>query len=343
MEEPKKFRILSIDGGGIRGVFPITILAEIEANLKQDGAKHWQIYNHFDLIAGTSTGGIIALGLSLGIPAQEIKDLYLSHAKTIFGNPKCFFGWLIKSKYDRQDLTMLLKSTFATHFNNEQPRLKDCKTPVCIPIYDLLQGKFCVCKSPYHKDFIRDLHIPAYEVALATSAAPTYFDPHNSEYVDLNGHTQSFSNKVDGGVAANNPTLIAIIEAQEAFHQQLANLKVLSIGTGTQIFSDGEKRKNWGIHYWLLKDLKQRVIDLYAQGQSQNVENMVNLMCYGICEEHKDNPTFIYRRINKLLDNSMAIKMDETNSDKLKRLSELAHLEFTNQAADIMNIFFENR
>ena len=84
----KKFRVLSLDGGGIRGIFPAVILSEIEKELKAKGLENWQIFQNVDLLFGTSTGGILALALSLGIPAEEIKDLYFNNAKNIFGNKK---------------------------------------------------------------------------------------------------------------------------------------------------------------------------------------------------------------------------------------------------------------
>ncbi len=77
----KKFRVLSLDGGGIRGIFPAVILSEIEKELKAKGLENWQIFQNVDLLFGTSTGGILALALSLGIPAEEIKDLYFNNAK----------------------------------------------------------------------------------------------------------------------------------------------------------------------------------------------------------------------------------------------------------------------
>lgn len=341
-DNSKHFKILTIDGGGIRGIFPITILAAIENKLKNDGNPNWQIYHHFNLISGTSTGGIIALGLALGVPAQEILDIYKKHASTIFGSPKGFVGNIFRSKHKRNGLEKLLRDTFSQYYDGQDPILKDCKTNICIPMYDLLQGKFSVCKNNYHKRFTRDYHIPAYQVALATSAAPTYFDPYSAEYIDLDGNQKTFNNKVDGGVAANNPTLLAIIEAQTAFYKQLSDLKILSIGTGTQKFSDGKNRKRWGLHYWMVNAKKKRLIDLFFQAQAQNVENLISLLCNGIDKENAESPAFIYRRITKELDETMALAMDETNIDKLNKLSEIAHFEYTNVASDIIKTFFEN-
>lgn len=336
----KPFKILSIDGGGIKGIFPAKILTELEAKLKADGKKDWQIYQNFDLICGTSTGGILAIALALGIPAKELHDLYLNKANEIFGNKKGFFKQIKYASHERNALEKLIRDKFKeVNPNEEDPRLKDCMTNICVPIFDLFNGKPAVLKNDYHPRFTRDFHIPAYKAALATSAAPTYFTPYSSEYKDLFGIEKTFSNKVDGGVVANNPTLIGIIEAQEAFKQDLSNIKVLSIGTGIQKFSDGEQRNKWGLWYWMLKNKKQRLIDVFMQGQSQMVENLISLMQNGIDKERIDNPSFIYTRINTEFNDTLNIAMDETNKGKLKKLSERGSMEFTNHATEIIKTY----
>lgn len=336
----KPFKILSIDGGGIRGVFPAMFLTKIEAELKAKGIEKTQIYQHFDLICGTSTGGIMAIGLALGMPAEEISKLYMDNASTIFGNKK---KWLIQkwkySSHNRDGLENLLREKYKNIFNqNIDPRLQDCKTNVCIPIYDLLNGTPSVLKNNYHSAYTRDYHIPAYKVALATSAAPTYFDPYSTTYTDLHGVENTFANKVDGGVVANNPTLLGIIEAQKAFNKPLNELNILSLGTGHNKYSDSVNSKRWGINYWMIKDGKTRLIDLFMQAQSQQVENLVSLLHKGIGRTEPDN--FIYSRINTELDETSSIELDETNIDKLKRLSERASREFQVNGNAILNKHF---
>lgn len=335
----KKFKILSIDGGGIRGVFPAMFLTQLEEELKASGKENWQIYQNFDLICGTSTGGIIAIALALGIPAKEIHELYLNHAKDIFGKKRGILSQLFYSAHRRNQLESILREIFKKS-DGQDSRLKDCKTNVCIPIYDLAEGKPSVYKNNYHPRFTRDYHIPAYQVALATAAAPVFFDPFSDEYVDLNGVNKSFSNKTDGGVFANNPALLGIIEAQEAFGESLEDLKVLSIGTGTQVFSDGKERKKWGIGYWI-NPFKKRIMDLFLQGQSQLAENLISVMQNGIDKEHRDNARFIYNRISTVLDNSMKIEIDETDKSKLKRLSEKASFQFHNNAYMIIKTYID--
>ncbi len=343
MEKP--FKILSIDGGGIRGIFPAMYLAKFEAQLKTKGYQNWHVCENFDLICGASTGGILAIGLALGIPAKDLYELYLDNAKSIFGRDRRiirFFKKWIKgmgfSIHNRSSLEDLVKEKFESANGGVQPRLKDCKPALCIPVYDLLNGHPTVVKTQHYNSFTRDFHKPAYQVALATSAAPTYFNPYSADYEDLTGINNQISNQVDGGVIANNPTLIGLFEAQEAFEQKLSNLRVLSLGTGHQKFTDGKKRKMWGLAYWLKK---ARLIDLFMQAQSQLVENQVSLLQYGIDKKYEDNPRFKYFRITTELSGSLSIALDETNHDKLVKLGAKAAYEFDQSGSKIIDTFCE--
>lgn len=336
--QDNKFKILSIDGGGIRGVFPAMYLANLEEELKSKGHEKWQIYQNFDLICGTSTGGIIAIALALGIPAKEIYNLYIDNAANIFGNKKGVIKQISYASHTRIFLEKLIQNKFKEYGLDKDPILKDCKSNVCIPVFDLLEGKPSVLKNNYHPNFKRDFHIPAYKAAMATAAAPVYFDPYSSEYVDLKGMTIPFKNKVDGGVFANNPTLIAMVEAEHAFYQKRENLSILSIGTGHQKFSDASDKKKWGISYWI-NFRKKRLIDLFMQAQSQQVENLVSVMQNGIDKEKKGNPNFIYTRIDVQLDQTLNIEMDDTDNEKLKALAQKATYKFHEDATTIIKDF----
>lgn len=319
----RKFRVLSIDGGGIRGIFPAVILSEIENDLRKSGKSNWQIYHNIDLIFGTSTGGILALALSLGIPASEIKDLYFNNAGKIFGNKKGFFRCINNSSHDRQNLQLLLNDVFSAYHKGCNPKLKDCRVPVGISIYDLSMGKPSVLKSNYHTRFTRDPNLPLLDAALSTSSAPTYFDPYSGDiYRDGKGDVLQFKNKVDGGVWANNPGLIALIEAQKAFNKKLDDINLLSIGTGERIFLEPDRVKRFGIWYWI-NNKRKRIIELFMQGQSQQVENILRLLKNGIDRQEPDN--FSYLRLNTLFKHEKEnIEMDTINIDKLKELEKRA-------------------
>lgn len=337
----KKFKILSIDGGGIKGVFPALFLTLLEDELRNRSDGKNKIYQHFDLITGTSTGGIIAIALSLGIPAKEIYQLYLDNAEKIFGSKKPFFiGQIRNSAHERKFLENLVREKFKVANNGIEPRLADCKTDVCIPIYDLIQGNPSVLKTKYHPAFERDYHIPAYQAAMATSAAPTYFDPYTTEYVDLNGTKKDFVNKVDGGIMANNPTLVAFLEAVKVFKIEISQLEILSLGTGYKKFTDGNSRKRWGLHYWMVKNKRKRLIDLFMQSQSQLVSNYISLLYQGIDKSEKENPNFVYDRIDVFLNEDNNIEMDESDRTKIKNFAELASIEFQHNRTAILKKHF---
>ena len=334
----KKFKILSIDGGGIKGVFPAYLLMLIESELGKRKDGKTKIYQHFDLITGTSTGGIIALALSFGIPAKEIYELYLNNAKGIFGNKKSFFSQLFFASHKSDFLENLIQNKFKEYNNGIDPRLKDCKTDVCIPIYDLVRGNPSVLKTPYHEAFTRDFHIPAYQAAMATAAAPTYFSPYSNQYTDLNDVSKSFVNKVDGGVMANNPTLVAFLEAIKAFKVEASDLEILSIGTGHKNFTDINSRKKWGLYYWMIKDKRKRLIELFMQSQSQLVANYISLLHKGI--DRREDENFIYDRIDVELTDGSQLEMDECNKKLISNFAELAAIEYQYKRTDILKRHF---
>lgn len=333
----EKFKVLSIDGGGIRGIFPAVILAEIERELKEFGYEKWQIYQNVNLIFGTSTGGILALALSLGIPASKIKDLYFENAAEIFGNGKGFIRSLFGSTHRRNSLEKLITDIFQESHNGEIPLLKDCKVPVGVSVYDLFKGRPSVLKSMYHSRFKRDPNLPLFKAALSTSSAPTYFDPYSSDnYLDLDGNSVAFKYKVDGGVWANNPSLIALIEAQKAFKRNLEDINLISIGTGQSVFLEESRTKNFGIFYWILNK-KKRIIELFMQGQSQQAENLISLLKNGIDKEESDN--FGYIRLNTTFEREEeSIKMDEVNKDRLKILEDRALQVYKDHKSTIFNL-----
>lgn len=333
----KKFKVLSLDGGGIRGIFSATILAELEKDLKAEGKKKWQIYQNVNLIFGTSTGGILGLALSLGIPAEDIRNLYLNHSKDIFGSGKGIILSFFSSKHNRSILESLLKEVYSRKNNGKDPLLKDCKVPVGISVYNLGEGTPSVIKSDYHPNFRRDPNLPVFKAALATSAAPTFFDPYSGgSYLDSENMEVKFHNKIDGGVWANNPSLIALIEAQKAFKKELSELSLLSLGTGYGVFMEKNRKRFFGLQYWAITTQK-RIIEIFMQGQSQQVENLISLLKNGIDKGEPDN--FGYLRLNTFFKkDSENIAMDETDLSKLKKMEKQAKKVYKENKSEIYEL-----
>jgi patatin-like phospholipase/acyl hydrolase len=207
--------ILAIDGGGVKGVLPASLLATIEDAI--DG----RIIDYFDLIVGTSTGGIIALGLAAGIPAAEIRDFYLSRGPRIFeGNRLARAGrhW-VTAKYNEAGLRAELNDIFGSR------RLGESTTRLVIPSMDVNSGRVHLWKTAHHPHLVQDYKQPIVDVAMATSAAPSYFKAFLSE---------TGAPLIDGGVFANNPAGLAAVEAVGILNWPREDIAILSIGCGKE-------------------------------------------------------------------------------------------------------------
>ena len=157
-------RILTIDGGGIKGVFPAAFLTTLEQRLA------CPVADYFDLIAGTSTGGIIAIGLGLGLGAEEVLALYKDHGERIFPRRRLLrLLSLVRAKYDYQPLREALVTAFGDR------RLGESRNRLLIPSLNLAAERVHIYKTSHHAKLVHDYKLPAVEVALATVAAPTYF------------------------------------------------------------------------------------------------------------------------------------------------------------------------
>lgn len=237
-------RILAIDGGGIKGVFPAAFLADLEDTLEHP------IYRYFDLIAGTSTGGIIALGLGLGLKASEILDFYNEYGPKIFAGNR--FVLTIKQalwrKYDHRRLRCSLEETFGNKL------IGDAKTRLVIPSMNIDTGEVHIFKTKHHPKFERDHKVRAVEAALATAAAPTYFP--------LFKNASDFP-LIDGGLWANNPVGMAVVEAIGVLGWSKESLRVLSLGCTESPFDVGMLRKRNIGWYWATK-----TVDAFMAGQS---------------------------------------------------------------------------
>ena len=254
------FRILSLDGGGVKGAYSLAFLAQMEDYLQSPVNKY------FDLIVGTSTGGIIALGFGKGFSATELLDFYTSMGKVIFS---CNRFWnSIKhwglSKY-RNDI---LKKYLEEKFGNT--KLGESKIRLVIPSQNLDNGEVHLYKTAHDDRFKGDYKEKMATIALATSAAPSYFPT----YKTSNGLFL-----VDGGTYANNPVSIAAAEAVGVLNWPPSRISILSIGcTNEAIDIQAAKRHSLGKGYWAANSLK-----LMMRGQSSAAIGMAtHLTNYGV-------------------------------------------------------------
>lgn len=308
-KEKGYIRILSIDGGGIKGIFPASFLAKIE----EDTGK--SIHEFFDLVIGTSTGGIIALALSLGIPAKKIEELYVKHGKEIFkprlfGRLPSFLGILFRSRYKNDNLKRLLIEIFG------KSKIKDAKTLLCIPAIEHHKAKPKVYKTPHNHRFHRDADEYMWKIALATSAAPTYFP---AACVDNEC-------KIDGGLWANNPVMVGIMEAKFNGYEP-ERIKLLSLGTGTKIYGVPNKiAEKSGILTW-----NQNLIELIMNVQTESAKNMASYVGCNIIE-----------RIDFEIKGNM--KLDSVKSETINELLHEADESFAHtykSQKNIKELFFK--
>lgn len=239
-------RILTIDGGGIKGVFPAAFLTTLEQRLP------CPVADYFDLIAGTSTGGIIAIGLGLGLTAENVLDLYKLYGARIFARRR-FLSLLslVRAKYGYEPLRAALVTAFADR------RLGESRKRLLIPSLNLAAERVHIYKTSHHPKLVHDYKLPAIEVALATVAAPTYFPIH------LSADGLPY---VDGSLWARNPMALAIVEAIGVLGWQRDEIQVLSLGcTSEHLNVSWEKRISLGASYW-----GTRIADVFMKAQSSS-------------------------------------------------------------------------
>ena len=234
----RPFTILALDGGGIKGVYTAELMRLCEEHFRRPVASV------FDMIAGTSTGGIIALGLGLGKSAAEIAAFYHDDGRHIFPplpRHRLMRWWklwraLHGPKLNHGELERALKRRFEDHL------LGELKCRLVIPAFMMPKTEIAVFKTDHHEDFRNDHKTLMWKVARATSAAPTY----------LKGleHEESGHIFIDGGVWANNPAMVALVDALTAYDITPDQVQMLSIGTGNAPFSLSRDKVMSGLVAW---------------------------------------------------------------------------------------------
>ncbi len=301
---PLKFKILSLDGGGVRGYLSARILANIEAYLDQATKVKLPLGRRFDFLVGTSTGGIIALGLAIGRTAVEIASFYETLVPTIFNkNARRGVGARTYSpKYESTALRKALEGLF------KDATLENVQTDVCITGVALRTGKPRFYKSLYQAANIGRQKEKLVDIALATSAAPTYFAAHDLKFSER---------IIDGGICANNPSVVAIVDAinferpslvSNAIARALADIVMISVGTGEQP-SMPYNADDLAAAGWLR--WAQHISDVMFESQSVVADTQARFLL-------PNN----YLRINPKLGSAMLLD-DADHLDEFKNISDI--------------------
>ncbi|MCU7496352.1 MAG: patatin [Ignavibacteria bacterium] len=350
----KKFLILSIDGGGIRGLIPATVLVRLESLIREKRKDNGSIGEYFDLIAGTSTGGILAClyltpeskenPCKARFEAAKIRDFYLEHGEEIFQRSLwqriTASGGILDEKYNAGQLEDHLK----TYLGDLE--LKDLMKPCLITGYNVRQYRPIFftkqdADNPATNYKVRD-------VARATAAAPTYFEAALPESLD---NIRDEFPVIDGGVFANNPTACALVEAIKKGRGKVddgnfmgvpfEDIVILSLGTGRKSTTITYKEcKNWGLIGWA-----RPLVGIIMEGVSQTVDyQMQNIF-------ESQNKKEDYLRIDGEFDdfrNGLAVDgLDSSldcatyeNMQKLVTFGELLTQKFEGDLKKFVNKFF---
>jgi patatin-like phospholipase/acyl hydrolase len=304
-------RVLSIDGGGIRGIIPAMVVAHIERKMGKPA------HELFDLMVGTSTGGILALGLSrpgASRPAQFsarwVVKLYEEQGANIFEyslwRKLRTVGGILDEAYSHEVLEGILGKYFAG------ATLGDCKTPTMVTSYDIQNRRTVFLKSWYADHQL----VRCCDAARATSAAPTYFEPKPLDTGDV------ASVLIDGGIFMNSPSVSAYAEARKLFPDE--PIAVLSLGTGelTRPIAFGEAR-TWGSALWVMS-----LLDCMFDGVSKAADHQMQLF---LGER--------YQRLQTSLE-SASDDMDDASEENIRNLKRTAR-ELINANEAVLEQFFE--
>jgi patatin-like phospholipase/acyl hydrolase len=289
----KAFRILAIDGGGIRGIIPAVWLEELQDRL---GEK--RLCEAFDLVVGTSTGSILAAAVATDTDISQAFDLYREFGPRIFDHRdfrRSFFNFFTAPIYKTTELTSALQRVFSRGDKLGQ----HAKTRLCITSYDVFNRQAYLMKS-YDPDF-KD--IPIWEACKASCSAPSYFPAH---MMNVDGAKIPL---IDGGVAANNPAIVALSEAVslipgDSFLDIKRDVQIISLGTGslTRRISASDAQR-WGPANWALP-----IIDVLFDASSELTDRILNSI---IPQDNYVRMQIVLSEGNDDLDDASRKNMDE--------------------------------
>jgi hypothetical protein len=299
------FKVLSIDGGGIKGLYSARLLEHFEERF------NCHISDYFDMICGTSTGGLLALALSLNIPASLMSNLYYRRGKQIFPQQNTFLSSLkqlfLRSKYDNRELKRVLQEIFG------EQTISDSRCLLCIPAFSLTDGRPFIFKYDHAEgNLCRDGKTKYVDIALATSAAPAYLPIITIDSYD----GKQF---IDGGIYANNPTLVGVVEALRYFvgtGKKFQKLMVMSISS----LEPNPGRRFLAKHNRSVIDWNKDLISTFFEGQAYLTSYFVDTLA-----NYCDSP-FDYVRIPGAPlapVQTQIINMDNTSHEALQLMSQM--------------------
>lgn len=329
----KTFRVLCIDGGGMRGLYTATLLSTLAYRFDSRFSKESpDIGKAFDLICGTSTGAILACGLAAGIPINKIQSLYIDNGDKIFVDSMpsekrvlSFLGWVCKyirkPSANASKLREVLLATFGTMTIKELYEKRGIA--LCVPSVNAATYKAWVFKTPHNQGKHRDNNYTLVDVCMASAAAPIFFpvaqfnNPDDSKIRD---------NFVDGGLWANNPSLIGLIEALGMIDLKNHQLDILSVGTCDRPSGDpySIENPNWGLLNWRGG---VNIVEMSLSSQSFGYTNATNFLCSSLNKLGLVSRFVRLEQTNKSPEQYSAINIDRADKVAIQTLNELARTD----------------
>lgn len=321
----KPYRVLTIDGGGMRGLYSVTVLDTLSRRFARGmGHELLDIGKGFDLIAGTSTGGILACALAKGIPTPEIIGFYRQEGSKIFQNPTPDGNWQVpvwacRNRKKPANSVEPLRDALKKQFGDDTiiSTYHNRKIGLCIPAVNLATHKAWVFKTPHNLEKQRDNHYKLVDVCIATSAAPIIFPIAAVDDPDDQGDDHHVF--VDGGLWANNPVLVGMIEALAMTQGTDRPVEIVSLGTcappnGKPLAKD---QVGWGIADW---KMGVKSLSVALDAQSSGYEFMAGMLATYLKQDCK-----VIRLTTSPPSPEQAVHLglDKTDKDALKVLSDL--------------------
>ncbi|KAG5535678.1 hypothetical protein RHGRI_023443 [Rhododendron griersonianum] len=337
----KMATVLSIDGGGVRGIIPGTLLGFLESKLQELDGANARLADYFDVIAGTSTGGLVTTMITAPnkdnrpmYAAKDINNFYLENCPKIFPQSsrndyitkvKSLFGKVTGPKYDGKYLKSMTKELLGNITINQT------LTDVIIPAFDIKRLQPVIFSTDDGKENVSKNALLS-DICLGTSAAPTFLPAHYFETKDGDGKTRSFD-LIDGGVAANNPTLMAITHISKQIlmgkfkvvdmkPMESSKMLVLSLGTGTPKLAEkysAVEASKWGLLSWVYENGATPIVDVYNDASSDMVDIHISTLFQSF--DSKEN----YLRIQDDTLTGDASSADIATTENLQKLVQIGN------------------
>ncbi|KAL6656154.1 hypothetical protein ACP70R_006980 [Stipagrostis hirtigluma subsp. patula] len=336
--------ILSIDGGGIRGIIPAVILTFLESELQKLDGEEARLADYFDVIAGTSTGGLVTSMLAAPnkrnrplFAAKDIQAFYMNHAPRIFPQQRGAFGRTMRifrslsgPSYDGKYLHEVVRKNLGT------TRLHQTLTNVVIPSFDIKRLRPIIFSSyevlVKNSNKYNTMDALLSDICISTSAAPTYLPAHYFKTEDCHGNIKEF-HLIDGGVAANNPALVAIGEVTNQIFKEnpdffpikpmdYGRFLVISLGTGSSKLEakyNAERAKSWGVLGWLLGSGSTPLVDIFTQASADMVDIHIAAVFKALHSEQN------YLRIQEDTLQGTLSSLDIATKENMEKLANIGH------------------